>query len=80
MTLIPSSRERSYTMKKTVAWLLAVLLLCSLPGVTALAAGNEICGTWYLVDLDDGTGEDYANRTLPFRIREQLCRLFSPLL
>ena len=47
-------------MKKTIAWLLVVLMLCPALGLNALAAGNEICGTWYLVNMDDGSGEDYT--------------------
>ena len=47
-------------MKKTIVWLLAVLLLC--PALTAgvLAAEDDLCGTWYLVNMDDGSGEDHS--------------------
>ena len=49
-------------MKKTLIRLLAVLLICQLLGVAALAAGEDLCGTWYLVDMDDGSGEDNAEK------------------
>jgi len=45
-------------MKKTMIWLLAVLMLFHVLGAGALAAGEDICGTWYLTDMDDGSGED----------------------
>ena len=45
-------------MKKAMVWLLAVLLLCSVLSIGALAAGEDICGTWYLTDMDDGSSED----------------------
>ena len=49
-------------MKKTLVWLLAVLMLCQILGVGALAAGEDLCGTWYLVDMDDGSGDDNSEQ------------------
>ena len=45
-------------MKKAMIWLLAMLMLCQVICAGALAAGEDICGTWYLTGMDDGSGED----------------------
>ena len=47
-------------MKKTIACLLAVLLLCSALSGAALAAGEDLTGTWFMTDMDDGSGEDHS--------------------
>ena len=49
-------------MKKTLVWLLAVLMICQILCVGSLAAGEDLVGTWYLVDMDDGSGEDNAEK------------------
>jgi len=47
-------------MKRIISWLLVALLLCSALGVSALAADDELVGTWYMVDMDDGSGKSNA--------------------
>ncbi len=48
-------------MKRVLAWLMVLMLLCGLGGAQALADGeNEICGSYVLADMDDGSGEDIA--------------------
>jgi len=50
-------------MKKGLSWLLAVLLLVNVVGVTALAAEEEedgIPGSYTLIGMDDGTDTDYS--------------------
>ena len=48
-------------MKKVLSWLLIMVFLCSFCCVQAMADGeNEICGTYTLLDMDDGSGKDMS--------------------
>ena len=51
-------------MKKLLVWLLTAALLCSLCVTGVLAAEAEedvIWGSYVLIDMNDGTGQDYAS-------------------
>ena len=48
-------------MKKVLSWLLILVFLCSFCCVQAMADGeNEICGSYTLIDMDDGSGTDVS--------------------
>lgn len=49
-------------MKKTICLMLIVLLLCTALSPAVLAAEDDLVGTWYLTDMDDGSGEDNAEK------------------
>ena len=48
-------------MKKFLSWLLVLVFLCSFCGIQAVADGpNEICGSYTLANMDDGSGRDMS--------------------
>ncbi len=48
-------------MKKLLSWLLVLVFLCSFCGVQAFADdANEICGSYTLSGMDDGSGTDMS--------------------
>ena len=72
--------------KLTSSLLVLVLLLCLGAAPVSAAAADEICGSYMLIDMDDGSGEDYAallaalassGMTLQMEIREDGTATFN---